>query len=163
MDTVEAAQAGDSDTTNQPDSIPYGIYNFRLQVMEEGDTASATVFYSTPLPANVSWYKYDRINGWSDYSEYVTISEDRKSVTLTFTDGGAGDSDGVANGLITDPSGPVVITSSREGGTGEGWHWCFITAICPKDGDTFARGLVMFLFPILIVSVLLYRRNKKQR
>jgi MYXO-CTERM domain-containing protein len=37
--------------------------------------------------------------------------------TLTLVDGGVGDADGVVNGVIVDPSGPVVLTSASGAST----------------------------------------------
>ena len=34
--------------------------------------------------------KHDSISGWFDYSGYVTISVDRRSVAIELTDGGYG-------------------------------------------------------------------------
>ena len=42
---------------------------------------------------------------WYDFSAYAKFASDRRSVTLTLTDGGPGDADGVANGVIVDPAG----------------------------------------------------------
>jgi hypothetical protein len=58
------------------------------------------------------WWKFDKMKGgWYDYAGYhgdeslVVFSSDRRKVTLKLKDGGYGDSDGVANGRIVDPSG----------------------------------------------------------
>jgi hypothetical protein len=70
------------------------------------------------------------VNGWQDYSDHAIFSEDRKSVTLEFKDGGFGDADGTANGIIIDPSGlgtvysSSAVNTSTEGGAGGGG--CFI-------------------------------------
>jgi hypothetical protein len=87
--------------------LPLGLISFRLQLEEPGQTATTTIYFSDPLPSNLVWYKYDVINGWVDYSSHATIRSDRKSVVLEYLDGGYGDADGVANGIIVDPSGPV--------------------------------------------------------
>ncbi|MFZ0484440.1 MAG: CFI-box-CTERM domain-containing protein, partial [Desulfobacterales bacterium] len=60
------------------------------------------------------FYKYDTINGWYDYSEHTTFNDDGQSVTLELKDGGYGDSDGLANGVIVDPGG---IASGGSGST----------------------------------------------
>jgi hypothetical protein len=48
--------------------------------------------------------------GWQVYPNAV-FAANRKSVTLILEDGGAGDEDGVVNGVIVDPSG-VAYTES---------------------------------------------------
>jgi hypothetical protein len=43
-----------------------------------------------------------------DASAYARVSTDRKSVTLTVRDGGTGDADGIANGIIVTASGAGI-------------------------------------------------------
>jgi hypothetical protein len=56
--------------------------------------------------AGDKWWKYDAIHGWQDYTTRIVSGINTKEVTLKFIDGGFGDADGVANGIIVDPSGP---------------------------------------------------------
>ncbi|MDA3790496.1 MAG: carboxypeptidase-like regulatory domain-containing protein, partial [Desulfobacula sp.] len=65
----------------------------------------AIIYFSEAAPENAKWYFYSSINGWTDYSQYATFSEDRRSVTLELKDGDYGDADGIANGIIVDPCG----------------------------------------------------------
>jgi hypothetical protein len=91
--------------------------HFKLRVNEEGAEATVKVYLSEPVPAGSKWYKFDPIaDTWTDYSEYAILSSDRKSVTLTIVDGGFGDLDGIANGIIIDPSGLGAANAS----TGDG-------------------------------------------
>ncbi|NIQ90403.1 MAG: hypothetical protein GWN93_15790, partial [Deltaproteobacteria bacterium] len=72
------------------------------------------------------YYIYDTIKGWQDYTQYTIFNPDRRSVTVELQDGGHGDSDGVANGIIVDPGG--VVGASADGlDTGAGGG-CFIAS-----------------------------------
>ena len=121
-----------SDTGNRPDEMPFDAISFKLRVVNAGDTARVIVYLSGEAPSGAKWYKNDVINGWQDYSDHATLSEDRKSVILELKDGGFGDGDGTENGIIIDPSGlgiasysvPVTTTSSESDGGGGGG--CFI-------------------------------------
>jgi len=106
----------------------------------EGAQVQVPILLSTPAPANARWYKYDAVNGWQDYTAYAVFSSDRKTVTLTLTDGGDGDSDFTKNGIILDPSGLVQVAVSQppaQGGTtpaesssgGGGGGGCFIDTV----------------------------------
>ncbi len=121
-----------SDSVGKPGNLDVGLIQFKLRVNNHGDTAIVKIYFSESV--GTDWYKYDLINGWteysSDYPNNVNFSSDRKSVLLTLVDGGAGDSDGVANGIIIDPSGPggsspegYSALNSADGGGGGG---CFI-------------------------------------
>ncbi|MCD6221896.1 hypothetical protein J7K25_07045, partial [bacterium] len=106
-------------------------YLFDIRI--DGITAGDTVVVSVYLPGNYTgnWYKYNPVDEtWTIYpnAEIVgTVTIDGQTYTridLTLTDGGDGDFDGEANGVIVDPSGfgPITGVSSVSGGGGG----CFI-------------------------------------
>jgi hypothetical protein len=131
-----------SDNDNRPDTLPFGVANFRLKVTSPDGTATVTVFLSEAAPEGATWYKHDSINGWYDYSNHATLGADKKSFVLEFKDGGFGDADRIVNGYITDPggvagssgsvfgTGGVSPTSSSPGGGGSG---CFIATAAPHE------------------------------
>ena len=123
-----------SDAYGKPSDLDFGLIQFKIRVDNIGDTAQVKIYFSQAV--GTTWYKYDLINGWTDYSsDYpanVTFSADGRSLLLRLVDGGAGDSDGIANGVIVDPSGPGAVASAasvsstpaaESGGGGGG---CFI-------------------------------------
>ncbi len=121
-----------------PDEMPLGMISFKLLTDNPGDLAEFTIYFSEAAPEDARWIKYDAENGWQDYSAHAEFSSDRKSIRIEILDGGFGDADGVANGIILDPSGfgtsnPVantLVTSSdsvSSGGGGGGG--CFISTI----------------------------------
>jgi chitinase len=119
-----------SDTFGKPDDLQFGLIQFKIGVTNPGDTAHVNIYFSEPVGKH--WYKYDIVNGWREYSKdypgNVVFSPDRKSVVLRLVDGGPGDSDGIANGIIVDPSGPgayLSSTSDSVSGSGGGGG-CFI-------------------------------------
>jgi uncharacterized delta-60 repeat protein len=125
-----------TDTVNRPDNLEAGLLGFKVAVAP-GATVEVTIYLSLALSDEAGWYKYDPVEGWVNFTEYATVSTDRKSVVLRLTDGGIGDLDGVANGIIVDPSGPDTGTgsgtSSHGGGGGCG---CFITTVAASESGT---------------------------
>jgi len=103
-----------SNTVNRPADLIFGLVAYRLRVTTPGDTATIRIYFSGGIFASDVFYKYDTINGWYDYSEHTTFNDDGQSVTLELKDGGYGDSDGLANGVIVDPGG---IASGGSGST----------------------------------------------
>jgi hypothetical protein len=63
------------------------------------------IYFSKSIPMSHSYFMYDTIRGWYNYSEHVAISNDRTSITVALKDGDYGDSDGIENGIIVDPGG----------------------------------------------------------
>lgn len=132
VDAVESFAQVDANTiddeTGRPLDLPVGLFNFRILADTPGDVVTATMYFSEPLPDDMVWYKYDSLNGWHDYSDYASISDDRKSVVLELKDGGYGDADGVANGVVVDPSGPgsIMRSSSSSDSSSSSSGGCFI-------------------------------------
>ncbi len=123
-----------SNTVNMPDDMIYGLIDMRLKTDVPGGTMKVTVYLDTPAPAGYKWYKYSSNAGWFDYSSYAEFNAARDQVTLTLTDGGIGDDDGVANGVIVDPSGLGLAPGSSGGGGGGaggsgGGGGCFIGSV----------------------------------
>jgi hypothetical protein len=108
----DGAQISASAATS-PDYFPFGLINFKLRLNQPGDQAVITVYFSEPAPAGGRWLKYDPIEAtWTDYTSQTEISADLQSITLYLEDGGDGDADGTVNGIIVDPSGLAVSSSS---------------------------------------------------
>jgi hypothetical protein len=119
------------DTANRPDDLIFGLISYRLRMNQPGAIASLKIYFSGGIFGSDTFFKYDTINGWYDYSEHTVFNNDGQSVTLELEDGGYGDSDGIANGVIVDPGGIASeestysgdVTSSSESGSSSG---CFI-------------------------------------
>jgi hypothetical protein len=163
VEAVESEAPGQpgSNLAAKPMQMPFGLLNFKIAVLKPGDQAAVKLYFSEAAPAKSKWYKYDPITElWSDFSTYAKFAANRRSLTLTLRDGGPGDADGVANGVIVDPAGIVEAAdaeaagseSASGGGAGGG---CFISASRDDDGW---RWLVPGL--IGMVGLLLNKRRK---
>jgi hypothetical protein len=161
---IDAIESEASDnyvaTAGIPDEMPFGLINFKLSVKNPGNQAVVNVYLSEAAAENAMWYKYDPVNGeWQNYADYAEFSIDRKSVTLTLEDGGFGDTDGLANGIIVDPAGIGVVLASDSGSSASGGSACFISAIAqdPSSGlqknmlEDYKSGLSIIIF--LMVSL----------
>ena len=126
-----------------------------------------TLYFSSDISDAQGYYVYDTINGWQDYTEHATFNADGRSVTLELQDGGYGDSDGVANGVIVDPGGVVAIasgdtsTASSSGGSGGGGGSCFIaTAKSQSAGPQWDLTLILGILMCLALFGCLTRIRK---
>jgi hypothetical protein len=115
-----------SDTFNRPSDLIFGLFAYRLRVRNPGDIATIRVYFSGDIFESDVFYKYDTINGWYDYSEHTTFNDDGQSITLEVKDGGYGDSDGLANGVVVDPGGIASVGDSYSN-LGSNAVGCFIT------------------------------------
>jgi hypothetical protein len=82
--------------------LPHGMFNFKITGLADGESATMTVEFPDPIPTHWVWWKYHD-GTWSRLPIGRTM--DPKIITVTFVDGGAGDSDDIP-GQITDPGGP---------------------------------------------------------
>jgi hypothetical protein len=121
-----------------PGIMPFGLIDFKVLVENPGDIAELTVYFSKEVPPGSIWYKYDSVEKiWDDFSDYAVLNPDRRSLKLYLEDGGPGDADRVANGIIVDPSGfisPATLENSITDGdnSSSGSNSCFIGSL--KDG-----------------------------
>ncbi|MCC5875880.1 MAG: choice-of-anchor D domain-containing protein [Candidatus Sumerlaeia bacterium] len=99
-------------------TFPFGLFSFEIHGVPVGGSATVTIelpreeplsdyYRFGPLAANPTphWYSFGH--------DGTTGAEiDGTTITLHFVDGGRGDDDLTANGVIVDPGGPVIIESS---------------------------------------------------
>ena len=148
------------DKYNNPENFLFGLTAYRLKVNQVGATVQVRIYYAEDISGAAGYYVYDTINGWHDYTQYTTFNPDGRSITVELEDGGHGDSDGVANGIIVDPGGVVgAATGGLDSGSGGG---CFIAAAVSPDSSgepSLKRNAANFLekhdWLKLIVRVLL--------
>lgn len=157
-----------SQTRNLPEMTEFGAVSFKLY-LEQGQTqATVTIYFSEAAPEDTDWFKYNPETGWQEYGD-AEFSADRRSVSYTLVDGGAGDDDGVVNGVIIDPAGlgyrqvadtdtdtdtATAATNTSSGTSGS----CFIGAAAPTEATSLTVGLVT-LITILGAGILGRKRN----
>ncbi|GAB6097944.1 hypothetical protein JCM14469_41980 [Desulfatiferula olefinivorans] len=117
----------------KPQNLVYGLLDIEVKVTKPGNQATVVIIFPEPVPSGFSWVKYSEKDGWTDYSDHAVFSENRDRVTITLVDGGIGDDDGVANGIIHDPSGVGNLNVVKEGSDdddgGGGGGGCFINSL----------------------------------
>ena len=122
----------DSPALPLPESIsmPYGLLDFTARLENGIDTLQLAITYPNTLPQDIEYWKFGKQNQsaseaywYSLPTSMFTVSEDRRTVILSLTDGALGDNDLEINGIITDPGGVVVpnlitvTASASEGGS----------------------------------------------
>ena len=90
--------------------FPDGLVDAEIHDVAPGETVEVELEYPEAIPEGSKVYMTDS-RGF--YEAPAVISGNR--VTLTVTDGGIGDSDGQANGVIVDPVGVAVPTATSGG------------------------------------------------
>jgi hypothetical protein len=102
LDDDDLSLPQDSKPTDR--HFPDGLVSFQINGLEPGATTTVELTFPTPFP-DALYYKVDEL-GFYEFpgAEFV----DDRTVRLTLTDGGSGDADGMANGVIVDPGGIAV-------------------------------------------------------
>jgi hypothetical protein len=104
-----------------------GVLRFEMVNGLPGSVATATIYFSAPIPAGAGYMKYGKSpDGFGcagaacnqDHwyflpSSQVQFAPDRMSVSLSIQDGGVGDDDLMPDGVIRDPGGPALISPSE--------------------------------------------------
>ena len=162
VESVESEDPRQSDAyaSGKPRQMPFGLINFKIAVANPGDSVTVKLYFSEAAPARSKWFKYDPIaDQWYDFSSHAKFAKDRRSITLSLQDGGAGDADGIANGVIIDPAGVVELSdveasTSSSASSGGGGGGCFIGSLSSDYDDmlwaTWAGFLLMSLLVLTI-------------
>jgi len=95
----------------KPSELPFGLFATRIDNLTYGDT-TVVHFYIQGDWHNECWYKFDPVSGWGEYPNAILTYNQNTGYTeieITLVDGGEGDSDGIANGVIIDLSGSGIF------------------------------------------------------
>jgi len=88
-------------------AFPHGLFSFTISGITPGSPVTVAIILSSDMPTDTEYWKC--INGqWVDCTSLLGSNDGDSVLTLTITDGGLGDRDGVANGEISDPGGAAL-------------------------------------------------------
>ncbi len=112
-------------------SFPHGLADLRLITGTSGTSATVTLTYPAVFPANAEYWKYGKTldNNVSHWYRFYGATFSGNTVTLTLTDGGDGDDDLSANGVIVDPGGPVFAPTAESIPTLSEWAKILLAAL----------------------------------
>jgi len=99
----------------KPDlSFPDGFFSFNItNIVPHGSTVTVTITLPSAVPVGTQYWKCQ--NGtWVNVTSLLGDDDGDNVLTLTLTDGGLGDADGLANGTIVEPGGPAVVVVETE-------------------------------------------------
>ncbi|CAH1905869.1 hypothetical protein NTGHW29_70009 [Candidatus Nitrotoga sp. HW29] len=93
-------------------SFPDGLFNFTTSGCTTGATLTVTIIYQQTLPPGTVYWRYGpTIENISPHWYQLPAVITGNTVIFNITDGGVGDDDLTANGIIIDPGGPGVVDS----------------------------------------------------
>ncbi len=85
-------------------SLPFGVSSYEFCTPEDGWTV--TVQLTVPSPVTSFW----KVDG-SSWTQVTSATIAGTTITYDVTDGGALDTDGIANSLVVDPVGPGILAA----------------------------------------------------
>jgi parallel beta-helix repeat protein len=92
-------------------SFPHGLFSFNIIGLAPGSTVTITITFPLPVPVGTQYWKCQG-GTWINCTSLLGDDDGDNVLTLTLTDGGLGDADGAANGVIVDPGGPAVAVGA---------------------------------------------------
>jgi hypothetical protein len=90
--------------------FPHGFYSFNITTIPAGSTVTVTITLPSTVPVSAQYWKCQN-GAWVNTTSLLGGNDGDNVLTLTITDGGLGDADGIANGTIVDPGGPAIPVS----------------------------------------------------
>jgi archaellum component FlaG (FlaF/FlaG flagellin family) len=102
----------------KPDvEFPHGLFSFNITELNLNQTVNITITLPQSIPITAQYWKYGQ-NGSDNnpqperwYQIPMGSNDGDNVITITLQDGGIGDDDGVANGVIVDVGGPGIPPS----------------------------------------------------
>ncbi|WP_313312503.1 DUF1566 domain-containing protein [Pulveribacter sp.] len=96
-------------------SLPHGVVSVQLHQGVRASAAEVVLTYPMALPPGTVYYKFGptRDDAQPHWYPYAGARIQGNRITLTLTDGGAGDSDLAQDGAIQDPGGPALLAGLR--------------------------------------------------
>jgi len=137
-------------------TTPFGVLSYTTTVPAGSTTQTVSITFSTPLPATFSLYKVDNagvytlIPNGAGVDQWVQVNA--TMITMTLTDGGAFDLDGIADGIIIDPVVVGVNPAGAGAGAGGGGG---------GGGGGGSFGSVLILLGLLLFAVV-WRKRRDQ-
>lgn len=93
-------------------SFKFGLIAFTCEGVAIGGTITISLNMPESVPVTAKYFIFDAANGWLDMTSSLSSHDGDSEVFLTLTDGGMGDLDGVANGVVVDPGGFEISDGS---------------------------------------------------
>jgi len=96
--------------------FPHGFFEFTIEHLTPGQTVVVTITLPSDVPTTTEYWKYGPTpSAPSDHWYQVPMgsNDDDNVITITLVDGGLGDNDGLADGVIDDPGGPGQPRQAR--------------------------------------------------
>jgi Right handed beta helix region len=88
-------------------TFPFHLYSWTVTGLAIGQTITVTMAFPSPVASSARYWKViDDV--WTDVTPLLGSDDGDNVLTLTITDGGPGDADGLQNGEITDPGGIAI-------------------------------------------------------
>jgi hypothetical protein len=87
-------------------SFPHGFFSFNITGLTMGQTVNVTITFPSNIPVTAQYWKYHTPEGW--YQIPIRSNDGDNIIIIQLTDGGVGDDDGIANGVIVDAGGPGI-------------------------------------------------------
>ena len=103
---LEAVDERTLPTEGKPDlEFSQGFFSFNITGLSNGQTVNIIITLPQAVPVGTQYWKCQGDN-W--YQIPISGDDGDNVITIELTDGGPGDADGEANGVIVDPGGPGV-------------------------------------------------------
>ena len=121
---VEASEIEDLVALNESDlpegnpivEFPHGLFGFNITGLTPGQNVTLIITFPSDIPTTAQYWKYGPNGSVNNpqperwYQIPMGSNDGDNIITIKLTDGGVGDDDGVANGVIVDQGGPGIPT-----------------------------------------------------
>lgn len=120
--------------------LPFGLFSFHADGCATGGPLTLVFNYPGALPAGAIFGKFGPTQNQPAHWYSLPASISGSQLTVTLTDGGAGDSDLAADGQFTDPGGAVYMVGASAIPTLPNWALVLMAMLLGGAGWVVNRG-----------------------
>jgi len=114
MQNLTAVDEATLPTAGKPNiEFPHGFFSFQITGLTPGQAVTITITLPSNMPVGTQYWICQK-GSW--YQIPIGDDDGDNVITITKTDGGLGDADGIKNGVIEDPGGPGTLKPPSVGG-----------------------------------------------
>ncbi len=136
------------------------LFSFQIHALNQGETTQVHVSTPRMLPEGTTWLKLNPNAQWSNSEENtVLLDSTGMGLIIHLTDGGAGDEDGIANGIIIDPA--ILATPKINNNQNININNDLQANLAEKPclAPTIHNPWLLFILIILVVGIKLNKHN----
>ncbi len=142
--------------------VSSNLFSFQIHALQQGETTPIHIITPYTLDESTTWLKLNPNTQWSDSVENTVFHDDSgKGLIVYLTDGGAGDEDGMADGIIIDPAVLAIQKISQENSNIDDGNTTNAAQACLAP--TSQNPWFLSMFSIFMIGIIIANKRNQEK